>query len=202
MFYILQNFTGPFLALKAITNNTHAQYAAQHGYTFVSTQLEAPAGLKPQWSKIPCVLQWMQSAQLDEVAVWLDGDTLIKANQPLDLVIGAYADLAITLVEVSNGEFYNNGVMFIRNNKKCFDFFTAVLAAGPFDKQSDGYIGCPYLGDQGRMNSMLKSSGLSVLDLDCKYNSYVLAKSNAPVILAWHGEPVETVGKYMRKALA
>ncbi len=201
MFYILQNFTGPFLALKAITEPLHTQYALAHGYTLISAQVEAPAGLKPQWAKIPCILSWMGIAQPNEVAVWLDGDTFIKANQPLDSVLGAYADLGMTLVEVSNGEYYNNGVMFIRNNPKCFDFFTQVLAAGPFAKQSDGYLGCPYLGDQGRMNSMLKASGLSVLDLDCKYNSYIVNPCKAPVISAWHGTPVSQVAKEMGKII-
>ncbi len=204
MLTILQNFTGVFKQLRDTSGPVHASYAAKHGYNFQSTEIEPPSGLRPMWAKLPLLLDWMQKTKPDAVALWLDGDTLLVRDEPLDAVLGD-ADLGLALVEVSNGEYYNTGVLFVRNSTQAEDFLAQVLKAGPFARQADGFLGCPYLGEQGRVNSMLKTaraSGLRVQDLDHRYNSYALTPCKEPVVVGWHGDSLPATIVGMKKALA
>ncbi len=201
MFSILQNAVGAPVSLLEISDSTHSAYAKKYGYQFLSTRHDPPPDYIATWSKILCILNWLDSAADGDVAVWIDADGLIVKDEPLDGVLPDQYDLGLLLIETRNAEFYNCGVMFIRKSEKVKAFFWVALAAGPFKIQSDGYIGCPYLGDQGRINSMLKESGLNIFEMDCRYNSYMLKRSLDPVIMAWHGVGADEAAKGMRAAL-
>lgn len=177
--FLIQNAIGDrHRAMLKVTRKAHEQYCELNGYTFVSAERTATNGRVSNWAKIDLILE-----HLCGLVVWLDCDAQIIENKCFSLATKTDLGLVHTRENIFSSVYgakgwYNTGVMVVRPGAK--DFLEEVKRQGPMPNSK---------GEQATINNLLKTFPVNFERIDNCWNSYIIARSNDPVVEAFHGCP-------------
>lgn len=201
--YLIQQGDGWCANMLKYATPWHQRYADQHNMVYVSHIGSYPVrnvGRKPrvpEWQKIPFVLNWLDQSKADDILVYLDTDAVVvRPENDLTLALPMGYDIGMCRARYAKSEYYNNGMMVIRNNRVTRDFFQIVNDMGP---------GIGLLAhDEGRLNKVIHDGHeIVVCDMPGEYNAckYTKFDPERVIVQAWHGIPRDTAERRVKETV-
>lgn len=181
----------------------HEAYCKQHYMTYCPHVGSWPCRTvghkprRPEWQKLPFILHWMNQASADDVLIYLDTDAVIvRPEVNLADVLPSDCDMAMAKAHYCKSEFYNCGVIVLRNNRVTRDLLQTSDEMGPG-------IGL-HAHDEGRINKLIKDGHeVKIYDLPGEYNAcnYTNFDPARVVVQAWHGIPRDTAERRVKETV-
>lgn len=189
---LLQHGVGNCAELLRVSRKRHQEYCDKFGIQFVQDfEVRHPERL-PYWEKIPLIQSYLDTT---DVLLWVDADALIVQDVDLSRILTC--DLAMAKARKHGREWFNTGVMFIRNTPEMFALLSDAWDRWPNDVAYNEHP----KHDEKAINDACSERGITVQVLDAKYNSWKNNAVNNPVIKAWHGEPDDATRMRFREFL-
>lgn len=181
----------------------HQSYANRHNMIYVAHIGSWPMrslgrrGRVLEWQKPPFILHWLDQSNAGDILTYLDTDAVVvQPNVDLSEALPPDHDIAMAKARYAKNDYYNNGVMVIRNNRVTRDLFQQMDEMGP---------GIGLLAhDEGRMNKLIHDGHeIVVSDLPGEYNAckYTRFDPERIIVQAWHGIPRDTAERRVKETV-
>jgi hypothetical protein len=187
---IIQSVDHNYTPYIALTYARHADYAQRCGADYQVFTGVKEAGLHPSWNRIPLFLEALDEGY--EKIVWLDADVLV-VNPGVNIVTETANDIPFQMSRYAHYRLYGephycNGVMVICAQPETREALQWVWAQrhAPFRPYH-----IPGLWEQNWVADYIHEHPGVAKDLPQRFNYLpkYADRPEAPVILAWHGEP-------------
>ena len=201
--YLLQQGNGWCGSMLKHAMPWHQQYANRHNMVYVAHLGSWPVKncgrkpRKPEWQKPPFILNWLDQSSPGDILVYLDTDAVIvRPEDDLTFALPEGYDIGMVKARYCKSEFYNCGMVVMRNNRVTRDFWQLIDEMGPG-------IGL-HAHDEGRLNKVIKDGHeIVVCDLPGEYNAcnYTSFDKDRVIVQAWHGIPRDTAERRVKETV-
>lgn len=154
-------------------------------------------GRAPEWQKPPFIIHWLDQSAPGDILIYMDPDAVVvNPTHDLTQALPEGYDIAMVRASYAKSEFYNCGMIIMRNNRVVRDFFQQIDEMGPG-------IGL-HAHDEGRANKLIRDGHeIVVCDLPGEYNAcnYTTYDKEHVIVQAWHGVPRDTAERRVKETV-